>query len=180
VPSTQSPPPPSISSRNTSYPARPSKLGGTSLSTSPVTTGSALNERRSLTTQNFARPSSDVSRPPSFSQPSFPAPPAPPRLNPPMAPSVQPKPTQFSFSAPNYNISMAPSNPPSLFTTPISPPAVPMAPIAPQQFGMMTTHMQPTPPAMGGLLIPSRPAQSTSKSSNSLSKDDWASFDPLS
>jgi hypothetical protein len=38
----------------------------------------------------------------------------------------------------------------------------------------------PTFPVMGGMLTPSRPTQSTAKSSGTLSKDDWASFDPLS
>ena len=80
-------------------------------------------------------------------------------------PPVQP--TQNSFTAPNYSISLPPSNPIPSFSTP---------PLQPSQ---------PTPPpffnAGMGVLAPSKPPQPTwgSATTNKPNTNDWGDFDPL-
>lgn len=89
----------------------------------------------------------------------------------------QPKSLQSSFPSPNYNIhSSAPNHISSTSPFPVSS----ILPPPPQQFG--TVPSIPTPPLMGGLLVPSKPANfsSAGTSSHVLSKDDWGDFDPLS
>ena len=110
-----------------------------------------------------------------FPQNPFPPPPGM-QSKPSMTPS-QSKSPQSSFPSPNYSIHSSPLNP--LPTT--SPFLVSnISPSQPQQFS--TIPSIPTAPAMGGLLVPSRPAKfpSTGTSSHTLSKDDWGDFDPLS
>ena len=95
-----------------------------------------------------------------------------------MTPS-QSKSHQVSFPSPNYNIYPSPQNP-----VPATSPFLVsnISPSQPQQFSTGTMPLIPTPPAMGGLLVPSKPTNSSSvgTSSHALSKNDWGDFDPLS
>ncbi|KAJ7286048.1 kinase-like domain-containing protein [Mycena rebaudengoi] len=73
---------------------------------------------------------------------------------------------------PNYNISLPTSTPLPNYTAPAAPAFSPMA--SPMAF---TSPLTATPPIMGGVLAPSKPAQSTwsaKKPSNN-----WEDFDPL-
>jgi len=88
-------------------------------------------------------------------------------LSQPMQPIQPSQPTQNTFSAPNYNISLPPSNPISSFSN------LPLQP------------SQPTPPpffnAGMGVLAPSKPPQPTwgSTTTNKPNNSDWGDFDPL-
>jgi SCY1-like protein 2 len=109
-----------------------------------------------------------------FPQNPFPPPPEV-QLKSSMTPS-QSKSPQPSFPSPNYNIYSSPLNP-----LPTTSPFL-VSNISPSQQQFSAIPSIPTPPAMGGLLVPSRPANfsSTGTSSHALSKDDWGDFDPLS
>ncbi|KAJ6606557.1 kinase-like domain-containing protein [Mycena vulgaris] len=123
---------------------RPSRLGG-----SPVTSSSFSFPSPPAQRPSYATTTSPVSQPTisMFSQPTYT----------PQAPTQPPK--------PNYNISL-----------PTSPPlpsyAAPMPPTA------FSSPLMATPPAMGGLLAPSKPPQ-PSWSAKKPSKDSWEDFDPL-
>lgn len=114
-----------------------------------------------------------------FSQNPFPPPPGmqlKSNMTPGQSKSSQPQP---SFPSPNYNIySSSPPNPiPAASPFPVSNDS----PSFPQQLQFSTVPSIPTPPMMGGLLVPSKPANySLGMSSHTLSKDDWGDFDPLS
>ncbi|KAF9492229.1 kinase-like protein [Pleurotus eryngii] len=88
-------------------------------------------------------------------------------------PAAAPIPPTIPFSSgsppqrPNYNLSLS-------SITPMTANAPPLGFSAPPTL----TPMQATPPVMGGLLTPSRPAQ-TSISSRKPSNNDWGDFDPL-
>ncbi|KAF9532378.1 other/SCY1 protein kinase [Crepidotus variabilis] len=150
------------SSRQNSFQPRPSKLTASS---------PPISSRSHASSSPFPNLST-TNRSTSLSQSSFPSPPPAPRMS---TVPLQAKPASPSFSPPNYNlnISSTPTSAPvSIFSTPMNPSAMaPMAPLAPQQ-------LVPNPPMMGGLMTPSRPAQ-TSKPNGLYNKDDWASFDPL-
>lgn len=88
-------------------------------------------------------------------------------LSQPMQPIQPSQPTKNTFTAPNYNISLPPSNPiPSFSTLPLQP-------------------SQPAPPpffnAGMGVLAPSKPPQPTwgSTTTNKPNNSDWGDFDPL-
>lgn len=90
-------------------------------------------------------------------------------------PAAAPIPGTIPFSSgsppqrPNYNLSLSSITPMTASTPP-----PPLGFSAPPTL----TPMQATPPVMGGLLTPSRPAQ-TSIPSQKLSNNDWGDFDPL-
>ena len=156
------------------------QIPSSKLGVAPVSMGS-INPPRSL------RQDSIVSEPYKLSnfssepsQSTFPQNPFPPPPGMQLKSSMtlsQSKAPQSSFPSPNYNIYSSPLNP--LPTT--SPFLVSnISPSQSPQFGIIPSI--PTPPAMGGLLVPSRPAKisSTGTSLHALSKDDWGDFDPLS
>ncbi|KAF8163106.1 other/SCY1 protein kinase [Crassisporium funariophilum] len=166
-------PPPNLAPRNTSFQARPSKLNATSVATSS-TNGSTFQR------QEFNRPNPQLHSQnntgmshPTFSHGAFPPPPGSQSRN--SFTTNQAKPLQASFSSPNYNIYSSSVGTPTPLPTSNPPPLMPFSMAA-------STPAFPTQPVMSGLLVPSRPAQSSSMgtSSNVLSKDDWGDFDPLS
>jgi hypothetical protein len=145
------------------------------LSSTPNPAPPKLNPLRSegsvKSAQTFPKPGLQASRP-SYSQTAFPPSISQSPFSGPIAHPIQPTKStqsQSTYSTPSYNIHF--SNP---ITTPtVSPPNIPSTP---QQFGAGF----PPPPQMSGLLVPSKPAQSTlGQSTNKLSKDDWGDFDPL-
>ena len=85
----------------------------------------------------------------------------------PMSPKQPPQPAQNTYVAPNYSISLPPSNPVSSYSN---------SPLQPTQ---------PTPPpffnAGMGVLSPSKPPQPTwgSTTANKLNNNDWGDLDPL-
>ena len=167
--------PPTLSPapRHTSFQSRPSRLTSTvTASPLPLTSKS----QSSLTPHYLTtRSPIDSFHPAAQSINSVSLPQIAPRLSAALTavPIQSNKPARLTYSAPNYNISLAPA---PLFSTPANSLAMmTAAPLAPQQ-----PIATPTFPVMGGMLTPSRPTQSTAKSSGTLSKDDWASFDPLS
>ena len=85
----------------------------------------------------------------------------------PMQPKQPPPPTQSSFTAPNYNISLAPNNPAPSFS---SPPLQPAQPAPPPFFN-----------AGMGVLSPSKPPQPAwgSTMANKPNSNDWGDLDPL-
>lgn len=149
------------------------------LSVTPLSIAS-INPPKSLRQDSIvSEPSklSNLSSEPSqsaFPQNSFPPPPGM-QLKSGMTPS-QLKSPQPSFPLPNYNIYPSPLNP-----LPTTSPFL-VSNISPSQQQFSTIPSTPTPPAMSGLLVPSRPAKftSTGTSSHAFSKDDWGDFDPLS
>ena len=144
---------------------KPSKL------TTNITAGSlssiSLIQSPPTNSSLAVRTITDSSRPAVRPFNSFPPPPTAPRITgPPTNSPLQPKVAQQTYPAPNYNISLTPV--PPFSQTPLTLPSTPLA------------QQQPTLlPIMGGVLTPSKPAQLTAKSGGTLSKDDWASFDPL-
>jgi hypothetical protein len=119
-------------------------------------TAPSLSSMTIVGTSSLAMRSANGSRPAVRPLNYFPPPPIAPRITDPLSNvPVQPKATQQNFPAPNYNISLTSAAP------------------------SLQTHVNPLPMA-SSVLTPSRPAQSTAKSGGMLSKDDWASFDPLS
>ncbi|KAF8197428.1 other/SCY1 protein kinase [Pholiota molesta] len=178
-----SPPLPSNTTRINSYQTRSSNLNATSIATSSPPTVSPANLPR------FSPPPSNVARP-SYSQSSFPTPPRQPQPPSFMSQPVQSRPssTPSNFSGPNYNIQLSSQvSTPSTFstaTTPMTfsaPSTNPVVPLLPQQFSMNASTLPTLPQMGGGLLMPSKPAQSsTTRQNNMLSKDDWGDFDPLS
>lgn len=164
---------PTASSRPTNQ-VLSSKLGVTPLSMGSINPPKSLRQD-SIVSEPYKL--SNFSSEPSqsaFPQNPFPPPPGM-QLKSGMTPS-QSKSPQPPFPLPNYNIYSSPLNP--LPTT--SPFLVSNVSPSEQQFSAIPST--PTPPAMGGLLVPSRPAKSfsTGASSHTLSKDDWGDFDPLS
>ncbi|KAF8964072.1 other/SCY1 protein kinase [Flammula alnicola] len=176
LPTAQSTPPPSVSSTSRNN-YRSSKLNATPIpSNFPTTTPSWRQEPMAASPQTFTAPTADISRP-SFSQNPFPPPPGQSRPVAFTTQPIQPKPSQPALPPPNYNIySSSQATTFSPFSAPMNPPM----PLMTQQFSMASPAL-PTPPQMSGLLVPSKPAQSsTGRSNNTLSKDDWGDFDPLS
>ncbi|KDR81413.1 hypothetical protein GALMADRAFT_239295 [Galerina marginata CBS 339.88] len=170
-----SPSPPALAPRNTSFQTRPSKLNSTpNTMTPPMSSASRWQGSTATNSQTFSRTSSDVSSP-TYSQNAFPPPPRLQAQSTPMVPHIpQSRPLQPTFAVPNYNIYTSTTNIATTAPT-FSTPSIP------QQFGMGPSATPLIPQMGGGLLTPSRPAQSsTGKSTNVLSKDDWGDFDPLS
>ena len=89
---------------------------------------------------------------------------------------IQSKSPQSSVPSPNYNIYTSPLN-----HIPLASP-FPGSNISPSLQQFSTVPSISPPAAMGGLLVPSKPANHSSvgMSSHVLSKDDWGDFDPLS
>ena len=92
---------------------------------------------------------------------------------------------QQQMQKPNYNIAL-----PTISPAPISPPMAPMMPTAPAQpsFGAifpppLTSMSSPpsfaTPPVMGSVLSPSKPAQQPWNATKKSTNSDWGDFDPL-
>nr|GAT54100.1 kinase-like protein [Mycena chlorophos] len=178
--STPVPQPRSVPSspQQSSFQARPSPLGASTITAS------------SSSTSGFSFPSPPVSRPTLGSAPSG------------MSMSGFSLPPQPTAPKPNYNISLsttpimpsantlAPALQPSASPAPVKPnynisltPSAPMA--QPMAFSSPPLSMAASPPplAMGmgmgsGVLAPSKPAQ-PSWSSTNKPKNDWADFDPL-
>lgn len=174
------PSPPTLQSKNASFQPRPSNLnpGSVVISTNTLTPSPQQQRPISQNINTLSRASSDISRS-GFVQNPFPAPP---RLQSQSSPMTtltnQSKPLQPSFSTPNYNIYS--SIPNTTTTTSTLPPTMnPSMPLMPQQFGS-NPSTQPMQPHMGGLLTPSKPAQTSTRKLNTLTKDDWGDFDPLS
>jgi len=164
---------PTTSSRPTNQ-VPSSKLSATPLSMGSINTPKSL---RQGSTVSEPYKLSNLSTEPShsiFPQNPFPPPPGM-QLKSSMTPS-QSKSPQSSFPSPNYNIYSSPLNP-----LPTTSPFL-VSNILPSQQQSNSIPSIPAPPAMGGLLVPSRPAKisSTGTSSHTLSKDDWGDFDPLS
>lgn len=88
-------------------------------------------------------------------------------LSQPMQPIQPSQPTKNAFTAPNYNLSLSPSNPIPSFSTP---PLQPSQPAPPSFFN-----------AGMGVLAPSKPPQPTwgSTTTNKQNNTDWGDFDPL-
>jgi len=177
-PSMSSPSPTNPTSRNSPFQARPSKLGSFSDTTSATAPSVSTYRRAESKTTNIhsSKPSVDTSQ--AIHTPNlFPPPP---RVQPMVSPPNPPKPLH-SFTqptnTPNYNIYSSPAiTAPTLPSLP--PPINQPPPFAPQQFSMIQPAL-PLQPLMGGLLTPSRPAQSSVTKPTQLSKDDWGDFDPL-
>ncbi|KAL0947336.1 hypothetical protein HGRIS_013455 [Hohenbuehelia grisea] len=92
----------------------------------------------------------------------------------PAASSMQPQQPQ----RPNYNISLSSMNPmtQAMAPNPIMQPTQPVMASTP----MFAAPAVASPPAMGGMLTPSRPAQpSWNAAGKQSSKSDWGDFDPL-
>lgn len=116
-----------------------------------------------------------------LSQTTSSVPPIPKPLSPPVSQIQLPKPQP---PKPNYNVTLEPmtlgtttpisSQPPFLQSTfqPLQPsaPSLPSAPLVPTPSQM---------PGMGGILTPSRPAQSPWNANKKPSQNDWGDFDPL-
>ncbi|KAJ6488644.1 kinase-like domain-containing protein [Mycena vitilis] len=113
----------------------------------------------STITPSFPFPSPPAQRP-SFTTATTPTPQG--SSNPAYTPQPQPS-TQPP--KPNYNMSLATSPPIPSYTSPMPPMS-------------FTSPMMATPPAMGGLLAPSKPAQ-PSWSAAKPSTNGWEDFDPL-
>lgn len=95
--------------------------------------------------------------------------------------------TQSQASKPNYNISLddfdanSTTNP-QIFSTPLQQPNYTggMGVTSPPPISMASPPLFASPPSMGGLLTPSKPAQQGWSNSQQLKNNDWGDFDPLS
>lgn len=85
---------------------------------------------------------------------------------------------------PNYNISLPPVMSPMATTSPPQP----NYSVNPSSLGVLSAPMAPamgsppifaSPPTMGSLLAPSKPAQPTWDAGKKASSTDWGDFDPL-
>jgi SCY1-like protein 2 len=99
--------------------------------------------------------------------------------------SPSPPSLQQQLQKPNYNIAL-----PTVTTTPMIPPMAPMIPAFPVQpsggsfskppFGSISSApLFASPPAMGNLLTPSKPAQQSWNANKKTTNNDWGDFDPL-
>ncbi|KAF4615425.1 hypothetical protein D9613_002872 [Agrocybe pediades] len=186
APPISTPSPPNLSTRNTTYQPRPSRLGSSSTTASTTASSLAPMYPRSEpavghSNSHSSKSSVDASR--TFAPNLFPAPPrAQPQTNPATPLVNQSKPLQLSMqtNTPNYNIYSNSSIAPPTMPTISSPALHTMAPPINQPLSFTTLQPAlPMQPQMGGLLTPSRPAQSSVGKPNQLSKDDWGDFDPL-
>lgn len=155
---------PQPSTSDAFQPSRPAKLGA-----------------KSIPASSF---SSAPFPPAPSSQPSFGT------MSSPMTASMQPMSTQHNNSAlppskPNYNISLPPTMAPMNAS---SPPPLQNYSLNSNSIGGMSSPMAPamaspplfaSPPAMGSLLAPSKPAQPSWNAGKKPSSADWGDFDPL-
>ncbi|KAF9452845.1 other/SCY1 protein kinase [Macrolepiota fuliginosa MF-IS2] len=118
-----------------------------------------------------------------LSQANSPTPPLLPKPFPSPVSQIQPQMSQPS--KPNYNISLQPlptttANPPTPFQQSMFQPT--FQPLQPSTPSVPSISLVPTPsqmPSMGGMLTPSRPAQSSWNAPKKSSQSDWGDFDPL-
>ncbi|KAF8906024.1 kinase-like protein [Gymnopilus junonius] len=171
---------PTSMARGTTSQSRPSNMTPSLVSTaSSLSSNSRRQDSLNTNAQSFSSISLNASRS-AYPTNAFPPPP---RLQPPtnstiatkVSPSSLP---QSTYIAPNYNINITSAN---QFTTQphISLTSNQPMPITSQHLGLGSAA--PPLPQLGGILTPSRPAGAAAgQQANTLSKDDWGDFDPLS